>query len=325
MAGEASGVALEAHIYSAASDGSGIRPLNVEGISLSRGPSGLIAFLHGERVAVIRPDGSHLRVLQPANSGSEDPSPPSWSPNGRLIAAGNGHSCQAFADCRSWTVSIADVRTGRVRAVIPSAKEPSWAADGRAIAYQGGSAMGDRRAKLPYGLYVARADGRGRRELARGGLPAWSPNGRYIAFYALSTTGRHLGLQVIRPNGTGRRSLGRTEAVYSWAPNGRKIAYTGPFFFPSHLSVSAVPGWSTRAVGPVGFANPGAIAWSPNGKSLAWVIFDDRHDLDRLVIAPSNGSEKPREIARTKSRQRIWTPVFSRDGRRVLYSVLQLH
>jgi Tol biopolymer transport system component len=311
-------------VFSASLDGTGTRSLRVEGIGLSRGSRGLIAFLHGRRLAVMRSDGGGVRLLGVANPGSEDPDPPSWSPSGRLVAVGNGHSCELFADCRTWSVSVIDVQTGSRRAVIRWAKEPSWSPDGRMIAFQGGSQMGDPRAKVRYGLYVARLDGHNRRKLARGGLPAWSPSGTFIAFYALSRTGRHIGLHLIRPGGTGVRSLGRTEPVFAWSPNGRNLAYTGPFFFPSSVTVVSIPSGRWHRIGRVGFANPGAVAWSPNGRTIAWVVFDDRHDLSRLVVAPADGTKKPREIAKTAPGERMWTPVFTADGRRVLYSVQHL-
>jgi Tol biopolymer transport system component len=320
----AASLALAPQIFSAARDGTGTKWLRVAGISLSRGPGGLVAFLQGRQLAVMRSDGTGVRLLGVANPGSEDPDRPSWSPNGRLVAAGNGHSCEPFADCRAWSVSVVDVLTGNRRAVIRWAKEPSWSPDGRTIAFQGGSQMGDPHAKVRYGLYVARFDGRNRRELARGGLPAWSPSGEFIAFYALSRTGAHIGLHLIRPDRAAVRSLGRTEPVFSWSPTGRRLAYTGPFFFPSGVTIVSIPSGRRHRVGRVGFASPGAVTWSPDGSSVAWVVFDGRHNLSRLVIAPADGSKKPREIARTAPAERIWTPVFSADGRRVLYSVQHL-
>jgi len=55
------------HIYSVSTDGSNVRPLNVAGIGLSRGPDGRIAFLQGSRLAVMNDDGTGVRLLAHAD------------------------------------------------------------------------------------------------------------------------------------------------------------------------------------------------------------------------------------------------------------------
>lgn len=308
-------------IYSVLLNGSDAHPLDIAGIGLSRGPDGRIAFLRGPRLVVMNDDGRNVRVLARADRGSEDPRTPAWSPDGRYIAAGNGSGCDPFSDCVSSNVSVIDVASGRERTVIPWGKEPSWSPRGNVIAYEGGSVNGDRHTKVPLGIFVARPNGRGRRLLASGGLPAWSPNGTLIAFFAISPSGRHLGLHLSRPDGTAERALARTEPEFAWAPDGRQLAYIGPFGFPNRLSVVSVRSGQTRRIGPADFTQPGAIAWSPDGSRLVWVAFDYRRNEDRLLIASSNGSDQPRELVHSLRRQRIITPVFSGDGKRVLYSL----
>jgi Tol biopolymer transport system component len=310
-------------IYSVAADGaSDARPLNVTGIGLARGPDGRIAFLQGNRVAVMNDDGSRLHLLVRADRGSEDPVAPVWSPDGRRIAVGRGHGCDPFEECQSWSISTVDEASGRRRAVIAFGKEPSWAPDGRILAYEGGSANGDRHSKVPFGVFVARPDGRGRREIARGGFPAWSARG-LIAFYSLGRSGGHLGLHVIRRDGVKERAIARTEPAFAWSPDGTKLAFITSAFAES-LDVVSVASGRRHRVGAAYLADPDGIAWSPDGSKLAWVTYDYRRDEHRLLIAPVTGSMKPLVLARTRKRERIWTPVFTADGRRVLYSVWPL-
>ena len=77
-------------------------------------------------------------------------------------------------------------------------------------------------------------------------------------------------------------------------------------------------------MGPAYLADPGGIAWSPDGSKLAWVMYDYRRNEHRLLIAAAAGSEKPIELVHTPPRYRIWTPVFTADGTRVLYSLVYL-
>ena len=70
------------------------------------------------------------------------------------------------------------------------------------------------------------ADGSGLRKLTRGpaydGNPAWSPDGRKIAF------GRAGEIYVMNADGSGQRNLTRNPArdfAPAWSPDGRKIAF----------------------------------------------------------------------------------------------------
>ena len=71
------------------------------------------------------------------------------------------------------------------------------------------------------------ADGSGQRRLTRNPaediIPAWSPDGRKIAF-----EWRRPGIYVMNADGSGKRLLTRN-GVRSlvWSPDGRKIAFTG--------------------------------------------------------------------------------------------------
>ena len=71
------------------------------------------------------------------------------------------------------------------------------------------------------------ADGSGQRRLTRDArfpaTPAWSPDGRQIAFeggpYALS------GVYVVNADGSGQRRLARNGRAPAWSPDGRTIAF----------------------------------------------------------------------------------------------------
>jgi TolB protein len=76
------------------------------------------------------------------------------------------------------------------------------------------------------------ADGSGQTRLTRGNAfqsapPAWSPDGRRIAF--ASERDGNAEIYVVNADGTGQRNLTRDpgyEGDPAWSPDGRKIAFT---------------------------------------------------------------------------------------------------
>lgn len=312
-------------LYSIRSDGSHLHAVHVVGTGLSRGPGKEVALIHGGRLGVMDDNGDQLRLLGRAEFGSEDPIAPAWSPDGSRIAVGDGRNCDPYGPCQRWDTSIVDPAARRRRATIRYARQPSWSSDGRMLAYTGGSGNGDPKAQVAFGVFTAQADGSDRRLLARGAYPAWSPNGKQIAFFALRRGGGFLGVYVMRPNGKARRLVAFGENIFSWAPDGERLAFIVPFGRPRSLEVVSVRTGQTKRIGPASFMKPGAIAWSPDGERLVWVAYDFRSNEDRLLVAPSTGTQKPRQLVRLPPRFHIWTPIFSHDGSRVLYVVSYIH
>jgi Tol biopolymer transport system component len=169
----------------------------------------------------------------------------------------------------------------------------TWSPDGRRIAY---SQDGD--------VYVARADGSGRRVVARGAYaPAWSPDGRQLAFGSQRGIFRvrfpsefvhrvtkgidfapdwsstnviafrrttdpaalHADIYTVRPDGKRLRRITTLGAESpSWSPDGRRIA----FLRDSGIYVIGASGGRSRRV-PLDHVVPYGAIWSPDGRTLA--------------------------------------------------------
>jgi Tol biopolymer transport system component len=145
--------------------------------------------------------------------------------------------------------------------------------------------------------------------------PAWSPDGRKIAFVAVEQLedGKTFGtLSVMNPDGSGIRTLAadiRGAAWPTWAPDSRRIAFTAG----DVLYVVNVDGTGLREIARRGL-HPD---WSPGGRKIAYTwghLDSDRGDI--LVINP-DGSGKTWVAAATQFMMPTWSP----DGQRLAFVV----
>jgi TolB protein len=187
-----------------------------------------IAFLHGRgrgrgQLYVVNADGSGLRNLGRIAGPALFASHPVWSPDGRTIHFGR------------YLVST-DGSGARKLPNIPLIAV--WSPDGRQIAFvanrkTGLPGPGAARSKDDSEIYVMNADGSGTRRLTHNvgydGEPAWSPDGRRIAFQRKRRVGGSNGeIYVMNADGSGKRNLTRNPAQDgspSWSPDGRMIAF----------------------------------------------------------------------------------------------------
>jgi Tol biopolymer transport system component len=146
------------------------------------------------------------------------------------------------------------------------------------------------------GIAVVRADGSGFRRLtrnARDRSPAWSPDGRFLAF---ERGGR---LYVTRVNGTGLRILTRRPFGEhhdpTWSPDGRYIAFVTEFVTESSLFVVRADGSGLRrlyrASGDAFVSGP---SWSPDGRSIAFALTEEYgggHLYGQIVVIKRNGRD----------------------------------
>lgn len=148
--------------------------------------------------------------------------------------------------------------------------------------------------------------------------PAWSHDGRWLAFLVLPAATAAFGssgtLCVVRPNGTDARALGMA-GQFAWDPRADTLAYlqTGK------LRLGQVEGARTTLppLGENGFAQ--TIAWGPSGRALAVSVVESgpsggRARLEVLVT----GARAARAVATSTTysyRLAGWWP----DGKGFLY------
>ena len=194
-------------------------------------------------LGLVAPDGGDRTTLSSRRGWTDDH--PSFSPDGKRIAF-----TRTKDGYRSFHIYVMRADGSRVRQITRGRfdERPAWSPDGKWIAYQSMNGVlritrpdgsGDRVVKQAAGAYdpawtpsgrltyvigktivMSRVDGSGRRRLVRGRQPAFSPDGKRLAF-----TGTDGGVFVAQPDGDGARMISRGLDP-AWSPDGKRIAYT---------------------------------------------------------------------------------------------------
>jgi hypothetical protein len=253
--------------------------------------AGVIATDSGGDIVIFDADGSNRRNL---TSSPDLDTSPSFSPDGTMIAYWT--AADLGQPVSLWVMhadgSAKHNVTGSADFEGSEGFQAAWAPDSRHLAF----AVGDYYSSMQ--LYVVNADGSDLHPVGGGSLsrsdPAWSPDGRLIAFRG-HTIGvlpdayppdPAIGVYVIAPDGTGQVKVSHS-ARAGGAPNG--ASFGGPY-------AGTAP------------------SWSPDGRSLLFATgATDHHSL---AIASLDGlTERTLNLPAGDH----LLPIFSPDGSQIAY------
>ncbi len=101
------------------------------------------------------------------------------------------------------------------------------------------------------GLFVVRPDSTGGRRIGSGGAPAWSPDGRRIAFHRYVGGGRNSEIFLMDAAGRGVRRLTSAPAedlAPAWSPDGRRIIFVSTRSGAWEIHVMSADGGAVRRI-----------------------------------------------------------------------------
>ena len=270
------------------------------------------------------------RIVQLTDDGNVNLQP-AWSPNGRSIA---------FHSLRPGGIWVVPALGGAPRQLTTFGSSPAWSPDGSQILFQSAglrdlSATADVSIANSTLWIVSLADGSTRqitqanRPAGAHNSPAWSPDGKSIAF-TVSDFGNDAGLWTMQIDGSLLRRLAPGGALFNpvYSRDSRSI-YLGGLRF-NDFAIWKIPATGSESELRAGAEKivstfpsiPRYLAISPDGHSLAYSDVRTLSELHAASLSPQTGEAMDWPVSLTEdTRFRKVLPRFSPDGKRILFGV----
>jgi Tol biopolymer transport system component len=286
------------------------------------GKNGRIAFVEGNDVYTMNPDGSDERQLTsvgPNNSTSN----PAWSPDGRQLVFNLGPTDGSSSQL--WIMN-ADGSNQHLLLDDPAGDDfrSSFSPDGSHVIFTRCPVSPP--SGQPCGISRVRIDGTDLTDITGTDpnpdvldfSPAYSPDGSTIAFYSFHRDGLIVAVYLMNADGSNIRSLTPPElgaVLADWSPNGAKLAFSNNSFF--ELSCGNPEIWTINSDGTdvtqlteADSLSDVWASWAPEGNAIAFERDTPTGQTSIYVLNVTDHGASPRLIH--SGRRAFKSPITSR-------------
>ena len=216
--------------------------------------------------------GDHVRQL--TTDASRRESDPAWSPDGRKIAFSRDITSPGGIYRESDEVWTMNADGSDVTFRVLGYHSPTWSPDGAWLAITKGDCI---YYCDVFVMSTAATDSlRIIPVISQGAFPAWSPDGKKIAYVSLSGDDGYHALEMVNADGKGDVTtiVPRDEGAIDkpvWSPDGRHIAFSKCLLGICDLYSVHPDGSGLTRLTSIGSVYGGA-AWSPDGERIAFTL-----------------------------------------------------
>lgn len=198
---------------------------------------------------------------------------------------------------------------------------PAWSPDGTQVVFSRSVPVVVSPGSNPAELYIADSDGANLRQLTDNGrsnyLPAWSPDGRQIAYVSGGRGGfdSHE-IYVINADGSGESNLTVNDAQeygVAWSPDGSKLAFGSKRDGEMRIYTMNPDGSEQQSL-PIPAAGQ-APWWSPDGRQIVYTL-ESGGNSDIYVMDTDGGNQRLLVGGPAWEYLASWSP----DGRRIAFT-----
>jgi Tol biopolymer transport system component len=231
-----------------------------------------------------------------------------------------------------------DPRSGKVRRLTTTPGHnfgASWSPDGKHIAFSStrNGSLGAPNWPVSSGsIFVMNADGSHAKQITDAAssethnFPAWSPDGKWIAFQSTSKTEPlRPSIHVVRPNGEGRHIVQYDGMYPTWSPDSKRIAFNSARagrVNEQDLYVMDADGSDARRLTKPGDGAEFMPSWSSDGKQLVYVNDPDGWtDVAAVTLLPTGHTQDVYSSGPAESS--IWVADLSRA--QGTYKIVAVH